>query len=142
MRSTRLLAPILAILLLAAGRDSAACSCHPPPPPDEALKEAAAVFVGKVVKVEPTKGAEKDGITAVLEVSKAWKGIETARVSVATNAHGSLCGFGFVVGTEYMVYADGKSAAELSTSACTRSRPAAEADDDLRALGEPVKTFP
>lgn len=136
MRLTHLASLLILACALLFSPSAAACSCVAPPPPDKALTQATAVFVGKVVRVDPTAG---ESLTATFEVTKAWKGIEMATAQVSTNAHGTLCGYAFEVGKEYVVYADGKT--ELSTSACTRTKPAAEAAEDFKALGDPKQTF-
>jgi hypothetical protein len=121
-----------------------ACSCLAPPPPTEAAADAAAVFQGEVVRVEQgrgTTGAEHRRVT--LRVSKVWKGTVAADTLVYTANDSAACGIAFQQGTEYIIYArmsdganfSGTPANSLATGLCDRTRPVAEAADDLAALG-------
>ena len=109
-----------------------ACSCVAPPAPKVALQRSTAVFEGKVVALE--RKPELHRLTARFEVSRVWKGELTTRAEVSTIDVGSMCGYGFEVGSSYVVYAAGE-ATGLSTSACTRTKVSADAKDDLTALG-------
>lgn len=121
-----------------------ACSCLPPKPPLEAAADAAAVFQGRVTKVEQVRGstgAESKRVT--MQVSKVWKGNVTAETLVYTANDSAACGISFQQGTEYIVYASvadgtdvsGTPANSFVTGLCDRTSPIAEASDDLAALG-------
>jgi hypothetical protein len=110
-----------------------ACSCAPPPAPKVALERATAVFAGKVTSVEE-KGHQKQ---VTFEVRRSWKGIAGDTVMVTTASHSAACGFNFEVQKEYLVYGSkGENAEFLSTNICTRTKPLAQARDDLAELGE------
>jgi len=71
------------------------------------------------------------------QVDKQWKGVTTDTVPVVTAADSAACGYPFVTGKTYLVYArklDGEP--ELQTNLCSRTKPLASAQDDLAALGE------
>lgn len=127
-----------------------ACSCAAlPGTPQERAREAlsgsTAVFSGEVVDVEESPPAttmiegtmafvvgEGTG-TATLRSSEVWKGPRQQTVVVDAGA-GSGCGYPFVEGEEYLVYATGRD--HLSVSLCSETKPLTEAGSDLEALGE------
>ncbi len=133
-----------------------ACSCIAPPPPEPAFHSADAVFLATVTEVrEP---AEYPGwIYSLLEeidrrfstdylwdaygrevavevaVDAAWKGVTATRAAILTGRGGGDCGYRFVVGQQYLVYAY-LHEDSLNTSICSRTAAALEADDDLAFL--------
>jgi hypothetical protein len=133
MRTRALVTPLAAaMILVAAPRRAEACSCVKPPAPKQALADSAAVFEGKVVGLG--RDPAKHRLTATFAVTRWWKGGEAARVAVATIDVDSMCGVGFAEGDEWLVYAGG-DATGLSASLCSRTRRAAEAEADRKALG-------
>jgi hypothetical protein len=120
------------ILSLSAGIASA-CSCAPPPPPKQALEQSAAVFSGKVTAIR------QEGFTkhVTFEVTSAWKGAPGAKVTIQTAADGATCGYGFKVGDKFLVYCyqNPQDKRILATNICTRTKPLAEAAEDLKDLG-------
>ncbi len=115
-----------------------ACDCKPAPEPTDAVKAAAAVMLGKAVKLEadPASG----GWRVTLEVERWCKGGEAATVQVVTSKSGAACGYHFGVGNRYLVYAGG-DAKQLFVSLCSRTRTAeqAEKSGDFKELGEGKK---
>ena len=92
----------------------------------KAKEHATAVFTGRIVDIIDTKdpeGKPNGGIEAILEVSEVWKGEISGRVSVFTNKDGGTCGYDFVQGKEYLVYAyvDTYAKDMLMTHLCTRT---------------------
>ena len=120
-----------------------ACSCVQPGPPSEELKVSAAVFAGRVFLVEHSYDPEgrfvtpDDRSTIGFEVSAVWKGTVHESMYITTPPTGGTCGFTFVEGEEYIVYAydshydDGG----YSTGICTRTSHLGEARQDLDELG-------
>ena len=135
---------LAAFIFLLLGYDVAvACSCKPSPPPAEALKEARAVFTGEAIRVrEPGTTAVRNrrgkivahkvtlGAEVRFKVIKVWKGLTRSVVTV----YDGPCGFGFVKGGRYLVYAYGDG--RLGTSMCSRTKSIDAAQQDLTALGE------
>jgi hypothetical protein len=104
-----------------------AFKCKPPAAPKEALKEATAVFIGKVTRVE-----ERESVRiAEFEVQTYWKGPNSKTLSVRSGKH--LYGYRFQKGGKYLVYAFGKD--ELETSHCSRTKSIEDATLDLKELG-------
>lgn len=131
-------------MLLCAER-AAACRCFAGGTPCEAYGRSSAVFLGTVLskeerKVEPRR-REREGenrgeyvppVTYRFAVQESFGGIEGGEVEVVTGMGGGDCGYRFVQGAQYVVYAhrDPRSG-RLSTSICSRTRPVADASEDL-----------
>ena len=119
-----------------------ACSCLPPGSPTESAAQASAVFRAQVVAVERLEGRQGAQYQrATLRVSTVWKGAATSETVVYTGSNSADCGYTFQQGGEYVIYANTNTATNdwpgggLTTSICSRTRPLAEAADDLAALG-------
>lgn len=140
-RALRIVAP--AVLLWLAPAAAAACTCAPPAPVMESLRDADAVFVGRVLEIT---GRRSSGAVLVrLAVERAWKGAESAEILVWTESTTAACGYPFRVGGRYLVYgwhAEGRRAPRAGkdavwTSVCSRTAPVQAAQNDLEALGPP-----
>jgi hypothetical protein len=113
-----------------------ACKCAEPEAPSAALASAKAVFQGEVAAIE-----ERDHeLVVTLRVPRAWKGIDSAeQTKVRTRKDSADCGFPFTIGENYLVYAQALEPAQdgvsLQVLRCGRTRPLAEAEDDMRELG-------
>ena len=122
------------------------CSCVPPGPPREALARADAVFSGRVVSVGEPRGEDpgdpgRPHVEVRIVPARRWKGAAADTVTVRTPPNGAVCGYAFEVGREYLVYADGAEGADgLRVYLCSRTRPLADAGEDLAALGAPAVT--
>ena len=137
----KLFSPLLVALVVFSG-EARACSCVGTSPPCEAYWQAAAVFVGQVVEVPTTEeggdGEDKyrqRGGAYRFAVERPLRGVQDAYVEVFTGAGGGDCGYVFERGRRYMVYAyrDEKKG-QLHTSICSRTRPVAEAVEDLNYI--------
>lgn len=118
-----------------------ACTCVEPPPPETALEQSHAVFAGEVLSIRKTRSAAglRQGAAYPVEVTfrviEIWKGVDTDRLTIRTSASSESCGFEFVTGVRYIVYAN-ENRDGLSTGACTRTADLAHAAEDLQALGK------
>lgn len=115
-----------------------ACDCAAPPPPREALENSYAVFSGKVIAIEePPQGqmmSTSDPVTVTFEVKESWKGNFDGTATVKTPMASVSCGFSFIEGEQYLVYAHGDEHA-IEVSLCSRTLLLAGADQDLLELG-------
>jgi hypothetical protein len=113
-----------------------ACSCVGAPSPQEAADAATAVFEGKVLGMTEDKpeGSYFPYHVYEFEVARHWKGQELERQKVRTMSNSAACGRSFTVGETYLVYAR-ESEGQLSDNLCSRTRPIAEADEDIAFLG-------
>jgi hypothetical protein len=123
------------------------CDCVAAGSVAEAREGAAAVFAGTVVGIRDIVvafGGHEHGMRAVtLRVDRAWKGVDAETVTVVTGWGGGDCGFPFELREPYLVYATrwaGQPAAPLATGICGRTALLRRAADDLRELGEPLRT--
>ncbi|MEK4464430.1 hypothetical protein MHB56_19735 [Paenibacillus sp. FSL H8-0315] len=119
-----------------------ACSCVMPAEPLEALEKSTAVFVGKVVDMkEPSQGniiSSADPVKVTFEVDSSWKGVEGNQVTLTTALSSASCGFEFVEGESYIVYAyarDGGESGNLEASLCSRTKRLTADSVDLKELG-------
>jgi hypothetical protein len=131
---------ILVGFLAASPKQAYACSCIPPSPPLESMASSDAVFSGKVLRIDEEKApiiSSADPVKVVFEVSRVWKGPEEGAIALSTARDSASCGYDFVVGEEYLVYAY-NSESGLTTGLCSRTMPLSTAGEDLAALGEGV----
>ena len=71
----------LAVLVLPAS-DALACSCMDIPPPMEAMGQADAVFIGRVLSAAPVEST--NGFVYTMLVHAVWKGAATTEIQVET----------------------------------------------------------
>lgn len=91
------------------------------------FKEADAVFVGEVVKVDDHKGVAAVGVT------RTWKGLKESSVYIYTNK--TSCGFDFIEGQTYLFYAQ-KQKGKYTVGACSGSVDINGAKEALTKFGE------
>jgi hypothetical protein len=108
-----------------------ACSCVQPGPPAEAAAQSEAVFLGTVAGTTP----QANGVLVTFDVESVWKGPNGPQLTLGTAGSSASCGYEFVPGEKYIVYASAQEG-QLATGLCTRTALAADAADDLAALGE------
>ena len=126
----------LVVTVLDPGRPAFACSCAPPLPPQQELAESSAVFAGEVVATEELNGGQPDSeLVARVAVTEVWKGEVHEVVEVRTAADGAMCGVGFEVGREMLIYAGVGDDDRFGTHLCTRTASLDRAEEDLAALG-------
>jgi MYXO-CTERM domain-containing protein len=123
------------IILMATPSRSLACKCAPPPEVADALREASAVFEGRVSKVE----AAGDDVEVTLDAVQAWKGVSSEQVRIRTRSSSAACGVDFTPGESYLVYANDTAAdgadPALWALRCGRTRLATQASEDYVQLG-------
>jgi 5-hydroxyisourate hydrolase-like protein (transthyretin family) len=136
MKYWQILLAFIAVLIFSAP-PARACSCaFGGGAPCQEYWRADAVFAGTVVssgKISVDHGSYKSDMRVLhMTVEQPIRGIQTAELDVITGWGGGDCGYEFQLGKRYLVYAYREEKTNrLSTSICTRTRPLAEADDDL-----------
>ena len=113
-----------------------ACSCAARTP-EQAFESASAVFEGQVTGIERSKAGPDGGapeLLVTLRVVRAWKGVDHEQVTVLTAGDEAACGYRFQDGKSYLVYAP-PGEPHLRVSLCSRTRPAAEAREEMDAMG-------
>ena len=137
----------IAVLLTLFPDDALACSCGWSEP-KEALDRSDAVFYGTVLEIKtvPKDVLNDLGLStarfprdtmALLKVHKTWKGKLGYETAVLGGGGGYACGFTFLQGVKYIVYASatGKNNEFLATSRCSRTRTTMYAREDVEFLG-------
>ena len=155
MRTQRPRAVGLTLLVWLAHASTAwSYQCCQPRTVAEELRQARAIFVGRVTAIEPLPepGELVDGLQTrqrvVFAIERSWRGVsDTAIVPIAVPSVGGTgygyCGIELKLGETYLVYAYGQD--ELRTriesrgigrgaGSCSRTRPLAQAGEDLAVL--------
>ena len=127
------------------------CDCAPSGYPTQELNESAAVFIGRVTAIRYTDStllkeeiiSSSDRIIVSFDVIKSWKGEKKTTLNVETGIATKTCGYPFKVGESYLVYTfyqiGGSDSTTLLTSLCSRTRPLAQADEDIEELNTPPR---
>ena len=126
---------VIPTLLLLPSRSDALLCCDddPIPTPAEALEFSDLVFRGTVSWIETIayddERSRRHDFEVWFEVTRVWKGSPSPVTSVLTWEEGA-CGFAFLEGEEYVVYARGRL-----VSMCGRTTLIQYAEEDLAFLG-------
>lgn len=135
------------------------CSCAGPGTPCFAAGSSAAVFMGTVLDIvnpnrsvsapvpAPEAGQRSGNRRAAdaalplvrplrvvkMQVREGLSGLAPGQenIEIATGSGGGDCGYPFQVGMDYVVYAYKNAEGRLETGICTRTRPLAQASEDL-----------
>jgi hypothetical protein len=139
MREIWLTLAAITALSAAAERDALACSCAMSGPPCQAAWHSDAVFSGTVVSLEQidhdTLGRPYRSMLVKFSVQRGFINAPSGVIEIVTGMGGGDCGYQFKQGGQYLVYAlKSASSAQLTTSICSRTRPLAEAAEDVRYL--------
>jgi hypothetical protein len=118
-----------------------------PGAPAEAFAQADAVLMGEVTAIADRNPLPFSswlqrwfnvpvayGREVNVAVANAWKGLSTTTATLFTGYGDADCGYTFVVGTTYVIYAH-ETADGLETNICTRTAEVSGAADDLLYLG-------
>jgi MYXO-CTERM domain-containing protein len=125
---------------LAQTSEARACSCINLSP-SEGRSSSHAIFTGEVIEIGPNQATGFGGLEITLRVERVWKGELTEEVKVHTAGSGAACGYTFVKGETYLVYALRDAADPMRVSLCSRTALAKNAKEDLAFLGEPSHQF-
>jgi len=124
MRHSALLSVFLVATFVGAPIQATACTCTAPSLVDS-WNSSALIFVGTVSEMTVITSGTLSGFTIVtFAPTKIWKGeVDTASARVLNPNHDGLCGYHFVLGEQYLVYADMSVGNDgwLRTSICTRT---------------------
>ena len=117
-----------------------ACSIAELPSVEEQFKLSKAVFSGEVVDIKEKKSLKGYTSKSVLfEVTNTWKGVEQSQIIITTGQGGGDCGYYFIKGNEYLVYANESTmygAKSLVSTIGNRTDVLSSAQKDLEVLGE------
>lgn len=113
-----------------------ACSCVTGAPLCQTFWETPLVVSGTVLEIEDAPGKDDrarqflQGRIVRLRVTHAWRGEASGIIEINTGRGGGDCGYRFVKGEDYLVYANG-SPGRYTTGICNRTRRLSEAAEDL-----------
>ncbi|MGB8328622.1 MAG: hypothetical protein WCE62_00745 [Polyangiales bacterium] len=130
----------LGLLSVAHASQARACSCMKLSP-SEGLSSSHAVFTGEVTDIVPNEATRFGGLEITLRVKQVWKGTLGEEIKVHTAGSSAACGYGFVKGLTYLVYAVEDEADPLRVSLCSRTALLEDAKEDLEFLGKPSQQF-
>lgn len=141
----RLIVAVAAFLALVAFPSrSDACSCEGGTPLCQAFWTTPLVFSGTVMEIVPDPKSDprttlNSGRLVRFRVTQTWRGEAAGTIEIRTGMGGGDCGYGFVEGKPYLVYAHG-TPGQYSTGICSRTRPLSAAADDLEYLKTALQT--
>lgn len=119
---------------------TSACSCAYLPSVEEEFELSKAVFSGKIVDIKEKLSLKGYTTKSVLfEVTNTWKGVEQSQIIITTGQGGGDCGYNFIKGEEYLVYANESimyGAKSLVSTMCNRTGVLSSSQEDLEILGE------
>lgn len=113
------------------------CRCNATESPLQALRSYDAVFSGRVSSIRKINWYDYQ---ATFQVKDAWKGVEEGKIPVDSTTFRTSCGYAFKLGESYLVYAYQHNGV-LFAHHCSRTRPLENAQEDVTALGVPMKRF-
>jgi hypothetical protein len=122
---------------LAAPSATEACSCGSSSPPCQAAWAADAIFSGTVRSIDVSErfNADRQVLEAVIrfDVEQRFLNVSSGPVEIVTDQL-STCSYRFARGEKYVVYARRLEDGRFTASVCSRTRPLAEAADDVKYL--------
>lgn len=129
-------AAAVVFIFLFGGTAAEACSCALTGPPCQSYFRVDAVFIGTVKTITeleaPPDPRPYTHRLVTFTVERALRGVEGISIAVTTGMGGGDCGYGFKTGERYLVYAYKAQDGQLRTGICSRTRPIAEATEDLQ----------
>jgi hypothetical protein len=110
-----------------------ACSCVSGVPVCDAFWRTPLVFSGTVIEVTPVPPKNARAMSfqrrVRFSVAKVWRGDAADTIEISTGMGGGDCGFNFVAGQQYLVYASG-TPGQYSTGICSRTKLLGAAAED------------
>lgn len=130
----------LGLASLSHATEARACSCMQLTA-SEGLTSSSFVFTGEVLEIAKNEATRFGGLEVTLRVKRLWKGNPVETLKVHTAGSSAACGYSFVKGQTYLVYAVSDEADPLRVSLCSRTAPVDQAKEDLDYLGKPEHDF-
>ncbi len=131
----RSLSVTLLVNLFTLSPASASCSCGPAQEIDQAYTDAQTVFIGRVEHI--LKSPLRQGLNEIkFLLMKGFKGTEEAMnrtLVVYTPIESDECGYAFIPGQEYLVYASG-TPANFRVVSCSRTKVYDTAKEEVTKL--------
>ena len=130
---------LLAVMVIAGQRDVLGCTCGMSGPPCQATWMVDSIFVGTVISISPidhvSLGEPYQSNLVTFKVERGYMNTAPGSLQIVTGMGGGDCGYRFKTGHTYLVYASKSgSVSWLTTGICSRTRPIADATEDLSYL--------
>ena len=113
---------------------SSACTCVPPSDFYSEYINSDAILLGEVIEISSAAPERPSDLWVTFRVESHWKGDLPAVTQLITANSSASCGYYFVVGTRYLVYANLGADLVLRASLCSRTHVALPGDPDLVLL--------
>ncbi len=124
--------------LASTAREAQACTCALSTL-DQQLESADYAFAGTVLEIATVKdtSTSRSFLSATIAVEKVWKGNVPAEFEVWTWMSSASCGYGFEIGSKFVLYAfePYNTINHVYTHICTRNKRYEQAAKDLSKLG-------
>ena len=135
---------LLALLIVVSdARDARACSCISGTPLCETLWNTPVVFAGEVIEIADVPGPSSSPFPANrlvrFRVEQSWREEVPREVEVRTGSGGGDCGYTFIKGVRYLVFAR-RNGEQLNTSICSPTKPISDAGEDLEYPEDCIQT--
>ena len=129
---------LLALLIVVSdARDARACSCMTGTPLCETLWKTPVVFAGEVIDITDVPGGFDSRLPenrrVTFRVEQSWREDVPREVHVRTGSGGGDCGYPFIKGVRYLVFAH-RNGEQLTTTICSPTKPISDAGEDLEYL--------
>jgi hypothetical protein len=125
------------LIVVSDARDARACSCMTGTPLCETLWNTPVVFAGEVIEIADVPGSSSSPFPANrlvrFRVEQSWREEVSREVEVRTGSGGGDCGYTFIKGVRYLVFAR-RNGEQLNTSICSPTKPISDAGEDLEYL--------
>jgi hypothetical protein len=119
------------------------CECVMYSSAQQALRNADAAFLGRIIASRDTVLTEGEGpgglyLVFTFLVERRWKGPDGEQIDVVTPFHSTACGASFARSEPYLVFARRYRQQLWVTTSCDFNRPQSQARGHIRALGRPA----
>lgn len=144
MSKIRIMVVFIAMMMAAGSlfsfpNEAYACSCAFNESVKEERERNDAVFEGTAIAVKqpfsPFSRSSASKVKTTFEVNEVWKGKVARTIEVTSAQSGASCGFEFLEGQRYLVYAR-TTGDSLDVSLCSRTALYSAAGQDIVELGE------
>jgi hypothetical protein len=129
---------LVGALTIAGESEVLGCTCPMSGPPCQATWMADSIFVGTVVSMRPieldSSGQPYQANLVTFDVERGFMHAAPGSLQIVTGMDGGSCGYRFKAGAKYLVYASKNDSSFLIAGRCSRTRPIADALEDLSYL--------
>jgi hypothetical protein len=127
---------VFTLMVVGASHNARACECASSGPPCQNVFSADAVFAGTVQNIAdaPDRNPPYRQLSVAFAQVTPFRGMQGTTATLFTTDSTSSCGYPFKQGERYLVYAHRTKDGNLEVGSCSRTRPLADATEDLQFL--------